>query len=171
MCTETREKQKMDLWVVGFISMRSQSLLEDVVALVFFFLAKSFNTKQKSKARWPHGRSIKSLCIIIFRTGEYTYFLLHLIKSHSQVKCNIQQCRCAADNDARVKRVDGNYTNKYISSNKQEKSSHQSNYGSNQRFLHEGTALLSCSHLHHNTVCNINFRVYCLLEVQSMKSH
>lgn len=51
------------------------------------------------------------------------------------------------------------------------KSSHQSNYGSNQRFLREGTALLSGSHLHHNTVCNINFRVYCLLEVQSMKSH
>lgn len=45
------------------------------------------------------------------------------------------------------------------------------NYGSNQRFLCEGTALLSRSHLHHNTVCNINFRLYCLLEEQSMKSH
>lgn len=50
-------------------------------------------------------------------------------------------------------------------------SPHQSNYGSNQRFLREGTALLSRSHLHHNTVCNVNFRVHCLLEVQSMKSH
>lgn len=46
-------------------------------------------------------------------------------------------------------------------------SSHQSNYGSNQRFC----VKVQLSHLHHNTVCNINFRVYCLLEVQSMKSH
>lgn len=46
-------------------------------------------------------------------------------------------------------------------------SSDQSNYGSNQRFC----VKVRLSHLHHNTVCNINFRVYCLLEVQSMKSH
>lgn len=46
-----------------------------------------------------------------------------------------------------------------------------SNYGSNQSFLHEGATRLSPSHLHHNTACNINFRVYRLLEVQSMKSH
>lgn len=84
-------------------------MLRHVRRIILFF-----SYKAESEAQWQHGREElqKSPSVIIFKTGEYVYFLLQLIKSHSKVKCNIQQSRCGTDNDTGEKRVDENYTNK-----------------------------------------------------------
>lgn len=82
--------------------MERQSLLEDALKVLFFH-TESLNTKEKSEAQKQRGRFLK----ITHYYHIYNFRIcMHFIKSHSKVKFNIQKCRCATDNDARVKFVE-----------------------------------------------------------------
>ncbi len=115
------------------------SQLEDKVYLRMYFTCYFFQVHHFIQSRRVKlNGTMVGLQKSLYQISELVnIFILKLIKSHSKVKCNIQQCRCATDNDAGVKRAWTKIRkiNKKISSNKRETSSHQSNYGSNQRFL------------------------------------
>lgn len=102
-----------------------------------------------------------------FRHPERVYLPPQLIKSHSKAKCDAWPLIMTLEWRAQKEIIQ---INKLAQTNRGKKV-----ILLEQLWIWSEVSVwrysASISHLHHSTVCNINFWVYCLLEVQSMKNH
>lgn len=103
-----------------------------------------------------------------FRHPERVYLPPQLIKSHSKAKCDTRPLIMTPEQRAQKEIIQ---INKLARTNREGKKVIPPEQLRIWSEVSAWRCSASISHLHHSTVCNINFWVYCLLEVQSMKSH